>query len=95
MTFKKSFPALVFSLILSTSAFASADQAIAAAEAAQQAAAKVGYEWRDTDKMISEARKLAKEGKTQEAIELARQAEEQGHDAVAQYQREARRYSSN
>jgi hypothetical protein len=66
--------------------------AISAAEAAQKQAASVGYEWRDTGKMIKDARKLSTEGKSAQAIKLAQQAEEQGKDAYAQYQRETRRY---
>lgn len=71
-----------------------ADQAIAAAELARQSAGKVGYEWRDTAKMIDQAKKLASEGKSDEAITLANKAEQQGRDAFAQYQTESSRYST-
>ena len=95
MTIKKSLLVLACSSIISTSVFASADKAIAAAEASQKAAAKVGYEWRDTAKMIKEAKKLAKQGKTEQAIQLANKAQEQGQDALAQYHSETKRYQSN
>jgi len=50
------------------------NQAITAAEAARQQAAKIGGEWRDTGKMIEAARKAAGEGKYDEALSLAEQA---------------------
>ena len=95
MTFKKTVFALLCSALLSTSTFASADKAISAAEAAQKVAAKVGYEWRDTGKMIKQAKKLAKEGKTEQAVKLARKAEQQGHSALTQYKAESARYKQN
>ena len=73
---------------------ASTDAAIASAEEARKAAAAVGYEWRDTAKMIKKAQKLAAEGKTEEARKLARQAEQQSKNALAQYHSESKRYSS-
>lgn len=82
---------LAFGLILSTSAFASADQAIGNAESARQAAAQLGYEWRDTGKMIKKAKELAKAGKSEQAEALAKKAEKQALDAVAQYQNEKQR----
>ena len=82
-------------LLLSNVSHASAEQAIASAEEARQAAASVGYEWRDTGKLIKQARSLAAKGNKEEAIAIARKAEEQGKDAMAQYRREASRYSSN
>ena len=87
---------LIITAALSVSTFANAstDQAIAAAEKARQAAAEVGYEWRDTAKMIKQAKKLAAEGKSEQAAELARKAEEQGKDALAQYRVERQRYST-
>ena len=81
--------ALIFSLTLHAST--DAEKAISAAEAAQKSASNVGYEWRDTSKMINQAKELAKAGKTQEAIKLARKAEEQGNDALAQYHTENKR----
>jgi len=81
-------------LSLSSLAQASTDSAIEAAENARQAAAAVGYEWRDTAKMIKQAQKLAAEGKTSEAEKIARKAEEQSKDAVAQYHAESQRYTA-
>jgi hypothetical protein len=45
---------------------------------AQKQAQSVGGQWRDTGKMIKQAEKLLKEGKTGEAEKLAREAEAQG-----------------
>jgi len=92
MSIKKKLFITACAVFLSTTALASADNAIIAAKAAQKAAAQVGYEWRDTAKIIKQARKLAKEGKTEQAITLANKAEQQGHSAVAQYHAEQKRY---
>ena len=46
-----------------------------AAAAARKAAGKAGYEWRDTKKMLRQARKLAKKGKYAKAVELANRAQ--------------------
>ncbi len=95
MNLTKSLYLLACCTLFSTSVFASAEQAIAAAEAARKAAAEVGYEWRDTAKMIKDAKKLASEGKTDEAAKLAKKAQMQGEDAIAQYQSEHKRYQQN
>lgn len=50
------------------------NQAITAAEAARQQAARIGGEWRDTGKMIEAARQAASKGKYDEALSLAEQA---------------------
>ncbi len=87
---------IAFSFALTISNYANAsttDEAIASAEAARKAAAEVGYEWRDTGKMIKEAKKLAAKGKNAEAIQLAKKAEEEGKDALNQYRSELSRYS--
>ena len=63
---------------LSAANAADAVAAIAAAKEAQKQASSVGGEWRDTGKMIKKAEKLLKEGKAEEAAELAQQAEAQG-----------------
>ena len=55
-----------------------------AGEAARKAAAAVGFEWRDTKKMLKQARKLAEEEKYEEAVALANQARRQGEHGVAQ-----------
>ena len=56
---------------------ATADAAITAAKAAQQAAAAVGGEWRDTGKIIKDAEQAATEGNYGNAVKLANKAEEQ------------------
>ena len=45
-----------------------------AAAAARKAARKAGFEWRDTKKMLRQARKLAKKGEYAKAIELSNRA---------------------
>ena len=45
-----------------------------AAAAARKAARKAGFEWRDTRKMLRQARKLAKKGEFEKAVELANRA---------------------
>jgi hypothetical protein len=66
-----------------------------AAEGAQKAAAKLGYEWRDTDKLIKEAKALAEKGEKDKAMSLAKKAEDQAKIAMNQYQIETQRYSKN
>ena len=60
------------------------DAAYATADAARKGAAKVGYEWRDTKKMLKSAKKLADKGKFDKAIALANKAKFQGERAQAQ-----------
>ncbi|EGV30786.1 hypothetical protein ThidrDRAFT_2418 [Thiorhodococcus drewsii AZ1] len=55
-----------------------AKQAIDAAEKARKQAASVGGEWRDTAKMIKNAKDLEKSGRFEEATELATKAQHQG-----------------
>ncbi len=62
--------------------------AIAAAETSRAAAAAVGYEWRDTAKMIADAKKAAEEKDFSKAVKLAREAEQQGKNGVAQHQQQ-------
>jgi len=69
--------------------------AIASADTARKAAAKAGYEWRDTKKMIAKAKKLAAKGQTEKALALALKAEKQGIAALAQSKSEAARYAAN
>ncbi len=57
---------------------ASANQAIAAAEAARKKAASVGGEWRDTGKLIKKAKAAAEKGDDAKAVKLATQARKQG-----------------
>lgn len=47
------------------------NSAINAAKAAQKEAADLGFEWRDTGKIIKKAEAAAKDGKNQKAIKLA------------------------
>lgn len=86
---------LACALMLSNVSNASTDASIAAAETARKAAAEVGYEWRDTAKLIKKAKELAAKGNSEEAIALAKKAEAQGKNALAQYHFEQKRYSSN
>lgn len=58
--------------------------AIAAAETANKEAAAVGFEWRDTGKMIKRAKEAAAKKEYAKSIELAQKAERQGHNAVKQ-----------
>ncbi len=60
------------------------DKAYEAAVAAQQKAASVSGEWRDTAKMLKEARKKAEEGDFEGAVKLAKKAEHQGHRGYEQ-----------
>lgn len=85
--------AVTVTLLLSNVATASTDEAIAAAEKARKAAATVGYEWRDTGLKIKQAKALAAKGKHEQAIQLAKIAEEEGKDALNQYHTELKRYS--
>ena len=55
-----------------------------AAAAARKAAKKAGFEWRDTRKMLRQARKLAKKGKYAKAVELADQARRQSELGLIQ-----------
>ncbi|MBT4859956.1 MAG: hypothetical protein HON46_04045 [Gammaproteobacteria bacterium] len=93
---KLSLKLIAFSFALFVSNYANAsttDEAIAAAESARKAAAAVGYEWRDTGLMIKKAKELAAKGKNEDAIKLAKKAEEEGKDALSQYRSELSRYS--
>ncbi len=84
---------IALGLVLSTSVFASASSAIGNAESALKSASQLGYEWRDTAKLIKKAKKQAKAGKTKEAEALAKMAEKQSLDAIDQYKRELKRYN--
>jgi hypothetical protein len=58
--------------------------AIEAAIQAQKKAASVGHEWRDTQKLIDEAKEAAKKGDSAEAIKKANKAKKQGEMAYQQ-----------
>ena len=60
------------------------DKAYEAAVAAQQKAASVSGEWRDTGKFLKEAKKLAGAGDFEAAVKLAKKAEQQGHRGYEQ-----------
>ena len=64
--------------------FDNSADAIQAAMDSWNKAKSVSGEWRDTAKMIREAKKLADAGKEQEAIDLANQARMQGELGYAQ-----------
>ena len=55
----------------------SAESAIATAKEARKHAGSVGGEWRDTGKMLKKAEALLKEGKYDEAMKMAQEAEAQ------------------
>jgi hypothetical protein len=65
-----------------------ANDAIAAAEAARKKAASVNGEWRDTSKLIGEAQALANSGDFAGATALARKAQRQGEMGYEQAIRE-------
>lgn len=58
--------------------------AIAAAEDARKAAAEVGFEWRDTKKMIKEAQAALDAGEKEKAMKLADAAKMQGEMGLKQ-----------
>ncbi len=70
----------------------SAEAAIAGAKAANKKAKAVGYEWRDTGKMIKKAEKALEAGDEAGAIKMANKAQKQAEDAVIQEQTENERY---
>ena len=69
----------------SNASAADATQAIAAAKASAKKAAAVGYEWRDTGKIIKKAQADADKGDYNAAVKLANKAETQGELAVKQH----------
>ena len=58
--------------------------AYTAAAAARKAVGKAGYEWRDTKKMLRQARKLAKKGEYEKAVELSNRAKRQAELGLIQ-----------
>lgn len=89
------FAAAVLSFGIGSSA--SADDFTAAweaAEAKRKEAAAVGYEWRDTGKMLKKAKEEAEAGNTEAAMKLVAKAHEESMDAVAQEAREASAWQS-
>ncbi len=65
---------------------------ISAAEHSTAQAAAVGYEWRDTGKLIKEAKAAEKTEDYAQAIKLAEKADQQGQVAVAQHAHEVEYY---
>jgi hypothetical protein len=63
---------------------ASVQNAIDNAIAANKNAASIGYEWRDADKFIEDAKKAAAEGDKEKALSLANEAKSQGDLAYEQ-----------
>lgn len=74
---------------------AAAKNAIYSAKIKQARANKLGYEWRDTGKMIKDAEKAAAGCDNDKAVKLAKMAAEQAEDAIAQYNSEQERYAEN
>ena len=72
---------------------AAAKNAIYSAKLKLARCQKLGYEWRDTGKMIKEAEKAAAAGDNDKAIALANKAAKQCDDAIAQYYAENKRYN--
>jgi hypothetical protein len=65
-----------------------AASAINSAKAENKKAAAVGYEWRDTGKLLKKAEAAAKKGQNDEAIKLANKAKTQASLAIKQHQLE-------
>jgi len=63
--------------------------AIAAAEHETARARKVGYEWRDTGKLIKKAKEALKKEQYDKAIKLANKAKRQSTLAIRQQQEQA------
>ena len=88
---KKTLIASVLAAGISFGASASEDfdAAWAEADAKRQEAAAVGFEWRDTKKILESAKKAAEEGDMDKAMQLVAQALEESNDALAQQKRES------
>jgi hypothetical protein len=92
MTLKVFTPAIIVSLLLGFGSVSASEEFTAAWDAADTArkdAAAVGYEWRDTGKILGKAKAAADEGDLDNAMKLVAKAQEQSEDAIAQQQREA------
>ena len=89
---KKLCLSVILSFGLLFSAIGYSDDFAAAWEAADQVrkeAGKVGYEWRDTAKLLKKAQTAAEKGEMEKAMKLVAQAHEQAEDAIAQGARES------
>lgn len=83
--------ATAFALFFASASISAADFAAAweAADAKRKEAGKIGAEWRDTGKMLKQAKKAAEEGDEAKAMKLVAKALEQSEDAIAQHARES------
>ena len=70
------------------------EAAYQSADAARMAAAEVGFEWRDTKKMLRQAKKLAEKGEYEQAIALANRAKRQGEFGVLQAEEQEKTWQS-
>ena len=64
------------------------------ADAKRMEAAELGFEWRDTGKILKSAKKESEAGNADKAMELVNQAMEQSMDAIAQSQREKENWAA-
>lgn len=73
-------------------AASAAEQAIADAKAANAEVAAMGYEWRDTGKIIEQAEAALADGDNDKALELANKALAQAQDAKRQAELEKQKF---
>jgi len=73
-------------------ATSAAEQAIADAKAANAEVAALGYEWRDTSKIIKDAEAALADGDEDKALALANKALAQANDAIAQAEAENQKF---
>ena len=64
------------------------------ADAKRKHAAELGYEWRDTRKLLKSAKKESEAGNSEKAMALVAQALEQSLDAIAQSEREKQNWAA-
>ena len=64
------------------------------AEAKRAQAAELGYEWRDTGKLLKSAKSESEAGNTEQAMALVAQALEQSMDAIVQSEREKQNWAA-
>lgn len=84
-------PVALLSMAIGATSFASEEFTAAwdAADQRRQDAAAVGYEWRDTGKILGQAKDAADGGDMDKAMKLVAKALEQSEDAIAQQARES------
>ncbi|NKB77148.1 MAG: hypothetical protein GKR96_08905 [Gammaproteobacteria bacterium] len=66
----------------------------AAADEQRKMAAKLGFEWRDTKKLLKKAKAANESGENEKAMKLVAKAHEQSNDAIAQQERESSAWQS-